>query len=153
MSAGNALMKRSQFPQPRVSDSHFFIAIARGGRKREYALRPGLTYFLLGVLPLLGLRYLGVTFYLVFRDDMLASLMRRQAQMQFAYEDRIAALRTQVDRVSSRQLLDQNSFEGKFAELLVRQPKLEPARPWSPRWRKAPAWLARASGRFPRRSG
>ena len=41
--------------------------------------------------------------------------------MQHAYEDRIAALRSQVDRVTSRQLLDQQLMEEKVAELIARQ--------------------------------
>jgi hypothetical protein len=38
--------------------------------------------------------------------------------MQFAYEDRIAELRAQVDRIMSRQLLDQEQFEKKLNTLL-----------------------------------
>ena len=38
-------------------------------------------------------------------------LIARQAEMQFGYEDRIAELRAQVDRFSSRQLLDQEQYE------------------------------------------
>ncbi len=36
--------------------------------------------------------------YLAFRDDVLRTLIARQAQQQFGYEDRIAELRTQIDR-------------------------------------------------------
>src|SRR5262249_19036012 len=42
--------------------------------------------------------------YFAFHDDVLARLIARQAAMQFAYEDRIAEMRAQVDRVTSRQL-------------------------------------------------
>jgi murein DD-endopeptidase MepM/ murein hydrolase activator NlpD len=45
--------------------------------------------------------------------------------MQFAYEDRIAELRAQVDRVTSRQLLDQEQFEQKLEALVHRQASLE----------------------------
>ena len=45
--------------------------------------------------------------------------------MQFAYEDRIAELRAQVDRITSRQLLDQEQFEQKLNGLLQRQSALE----------------------------
>jgi murein DD-endopeptidase MepM/ murein hydrolase activator NlpD len=41
--------------------------------------------------------------------------------MQQAYEDRISALRAQVDRITSRQLLDQQLMENKVSELLSRQ--------------------------------
>src|SRR5262249_54094783 len=41
------------------------------------------------------------------------------------YEDRIAELRAQIDRLSSRQLLDQEQFEQKLDQVLRRQATLE----------------------------
>ena len=63
--------------------------------------------------------------YLAFHDDMLAALVAREAEQQYAYEDRIAEARAELDRVTGRQLLDQSSFEGKLHELLSRQARLE----------------------------
>jgi murein DD-endopeptidase MepM/ murein hydrolase activator NlpD len=63
--------------------------------------------------------------YLAFRDDVLRSLIARQAEQQFAYEDRIAEMRAQIDRTTSRQLLDQEQFEQKLDELMRRQSLLE----------------------------
>ena len=63
--------------------------------------------------------------YFAFHDDVLTRLIGRQADMQFAYEDRIAEMRAQVDRVTSRQLLDQEQFERKLDNLLRRQTVLE----------------------------
>lgn len=63
--------------------------------------------------------------YFAFRDDVLTRLIARQAEMQFAYEDRIAEMRAQVDRVTSRQLLDQEQFEQKLDHILRRQAALE----------------------------
>src|SRR5262245_46156441 len=51
--------------------------------------------------------------YFAFRDNVLTRLVRRQAEVQFDYEDLIAELRVQVDRIMSRQLLDQEQFEKK----------------------------------------
>jgi murein DD-endopeptidase MepM/ murein hydrolase activator NlpD len=45
--------------------------------------------------------------------------------MQFAYEDRIAEMRAQVDRVTSRQLIDQEQFEQKLEQIVRRQATLE----------------------------
>jgi murein DD-endopeptidase MepM/ murein hydrolase activator NlpD len=70
------------------------------------------------------LGYFTATSYLVFRDDLIGAAIARQARMQHAYEDRISALRTQVDRITSRQLLDQRLMETKVTELLARQSKL-----------------------------
>src|SRR5271170_4910430 len=63
--------------------------------------------------------------YFAFRDDVLKSLIAHQAEQQFAYEDRIAELRAQIDRTTSRQLLDQEQFEQKLDELVRRQASLE----------------------------
>src|ERR1041384_4933683 len=63
--------------------------------------------------------------YFAFRDDVLTRLLARQAQMQFAYEDRIADLRGQVDRLAGRQLLDQEQFETKLEQIARRQALLE----------------------------
>jgi murein DD-endopeptidase MepM/ murein hydrolase activator NlpD len=63
--------------------------------------------------------------YFAFRDDVLTRILSRQAQMQFAYEDRIADLRGQVDRLASRQLLDQEQFESKLDQIARRQAMLE----------------------------
>ena len=61
------------------------------------------------------------TSYLVFRDDLIGASIARQARMQHSYEDRISALRSQVDRIISRQLLDQELMEQKVAQLMDRQ--------------------------------
>jgi murein DD-endopeptidase MepM/ murein hydrolase activator NlpD len=63
--------------------------------------------------------------YFAFHDDVLKRLIARQAEMQFAYEDRIAELRAQVDRIASRQLLDQEQFEQKLDQAIRKQAVLE----------------------------
>jgi murein DD-endopeptidase MepM/ murein hydrolase activator NlpD len=63
--------------------------------------------------------------YFAFRDDLLTGLIARQAEMQVAYEDRIAELRAQVDRITGRQLLDQEQFDQKLDQILRRQHMLE----------------------------
>jgi murein DD-endopeptidase MepM/ murein hydrolase activator NlpD len=63
--------------------------------------------------------------YFAFHDDVLTRLMARQKEAQFAYEDRIAELRSQVDRITSRQLLNQEQFEQKLEQIMRRQATLE----------------------------
>jgi murein DD-endopeptidase MepM/ murein hydrolase activator NlpD len=63
--------------------------------------------------------------YFAFRDDVLKGLIARQAEQQFAYEDRLAELRAQIDRTTSRQLLDQEQFERRLEELARREATLE----------------------------
>jgi murein DD-endopeptidase MepM/ murein hydrolase activator NlpD len=55
----------------------------------------------------------------------LTRLVSREAEMQFGYEDRIAELRAQIDRLSSRQLLDQERYEQKLDQVSRRQATLE----------------------------
>src|SRR4051812_24984736 len=67
----------------------------------------------------------GVTWYLLNHDDIAAGFLARQTALQYAYEDRIAALRAQVDRVASQRLLEQNGLEGRVSDLIARQVQLE----------------------------
>ena len=76
-------------------------------------------------LVVMGVWSIATGTYFAFRENVLTRLIGRQAEMQFAYEDRIAELRAQVDRVMSRQLLDQEQFEQKLNTLLQRQTTLE----------------------------
>lgn len=80
--------------------------------------------FLGSALAAIVIGYLLATSYLVLRDDLIGATTARQARMQQAYEDRISALRAQVDRITSRQLLDQKLMETKVSELLERQSQL-----------------------------
>ena len=76
------------------------------------------------LLTMAGWSITGTT-YSAFREDVLAGLLARQAEMQSAYEDRIAEMRAQIDRFSSRQLIDQEQYEKKLEQILRRQAALE----------------------------
>jgi len=116
---------RDGMPKAKASSSHYFLTFSRGEKMRCVSMPPWALYAAIGVAPILLSVYLGATLYLVFRDDMLASLMARQSEQQYAYEDRLAAMRTQIDRVTGRQLLDQNTLEGRVHDLLSRQAQIE----------------------------
>jgi murein DD-endopeptidase MepM/ murein hydrolase activator NlpD len=100
------------------------VIIARGDDIRHFTVRPWLAAFAGSVLAALAISYLLATTYLVLRDDLVGATVVRQAHMQQAYEDRISALRAQLDRITSRQLLDQQIVESKVSELLARQNQL-----------------------------
>ncbi|EKF17308.1 M23 family metallopeptidase [Nitratireductor pacificus] len=100
------------------------IIIARGDEIRHFTIRPWLAATLGSALAALAIGYLLATTYLVLRDDLIGGAMARQARMQQAYEDRISALRAQVDRITSRQLLDQQFMQEKVGELIARQDQL-----------------------------
>lgn len=100
------------------------IIIAHGDRVSHFTIKPWLTLSIGAVLSAMAVGYLLATTYLVMRDDLIGATVARQARIQQAYEDRIAALRAQVDRITSRQLLDQQMMETKVAELMERQDQL-----------------------------
>ena len=100
------------------------LILARGEDVRHMRVRPWMTATALCLVGLLSLGYLAATAYLVLRDDLIGGTMARQARMQHDYEDRISALRAQVDRVTSRQLLDQQVVEDKVETLLKQQQAL-----------------------------
>lgn len=100
------------------------VIIARGNDIRHFTIRPWVAAMVGSALAAVAVGYLLATSYLVLRDDLIGAAAARQARMQQAYEDRISALRAQVDRITSRQLLDQELMEDKVTELLARQSQL-----------------------------
>ncbi len=100
------------------------IIIAHGNDIRHFTVRPWIAAVVGCFAIALALGYLVATTYLVLRDDLIGASIARQARMQHAYEDRISALRAQVDRITSRQLLDQQLVEDKVSELMARQTAL-----------------------------
>src|SRR5665213_1262337 len=97
--------------------------LVHGGR--QVRIGPVVFWIVVGTLVIMGIWAIATGTYFAFHDDVLTRLVGRQAELQFAYEDRIAELRAQVDRVTSRQLLDQEQFEKKLNALLQRQSVLE----------------------------
>ncbi len=97
--------------------------LVHGGR--QVRIGPVVFWIVVGTLVIMGIWSIATGTYFAFHDDVLTRLVGRQAEMQFAYEDRIAELRSQVDRITSRQLLDQEQFEKKLNVLLQRQAVLE----------------------------
>lgn len=97
------------------------VILASGDRIRHMTIRPWMIALTVCFLGTMAIGYLGATTYLVLRDNLIGATMARQARMQHEYEDRIAALRAQVDRVTSRQLLDQQVVEEKVEKLLEQQ--------------------------------
>jgi murein DD-endopeptidase MepM/ murein hydrolase activator NlpD len=92
---------------------------------RQLRLGPIAFWIIVGTLVVMAVWTITTATYFAFRDDVLTRLIARQAEMQFGYEDRIADLRAQVDRMSSRQLLDQDQYEQKLDQILRRQATLE----------------------------
>src|SRR5438270_152299 len=92
---------------------------------RQWRVGPIGFWTVAGALAIMAAWSVATATYFAFRDDVLTRLIARQAEMQFGYEDRIAELRGQVDRISSRQLLDQEQYEQRLEQILRRQATLE----------------------------
>jgi murein DD-endopeptidase MepM/ murein hydrolase activator NlpD len=97
--------------------------LVHGGR--QVRIGPVAFWIVVGTLVVMAIWSIATGTYFAFRENVLTRLIGHQAEMQFAYEDRIAELRAQVDRITSRQLLDQEQFEQKLNGLLQRQSVLE----------------------------
>ncbi len=97
--------------------------IAHAGRQVRFG--PVAFWIVVGTFVIMAGWSITTATYFAFRDDVLKGLIARQAEQQFAYEDRIAELRAQIDRTTSRQLLDQEQFEQKLEDVIRRQATLE----------------------------
>jgi len=102
---------------------HDGYTLVHGGR--QVRIGPVSFWIVVGTLVVMALWSIATGTYFAFHDDVLTRMIGRQAEMQFAYEDRIAELRGQVDRITSRQMLDQEQFEQKLSALMQRQTVLE----------------------------
>jgi len=105
-----------------VLDRHGY-AIVHAGKQVRFG--PVVFWIVVGTIVVLGMWSAATATYFAFRDDVLTRLIARQAEMQYAYEDRIAELRAKVDRTTSRQLLDQEQFDQKLDQIMRRQTALE----------------------------
>ena len=106
-----------------VQRAHGGYTLMHAGR--QVRIGPVAFWIIVGTLVIMAIWSLATGTYFAFREDVLTRLIGRQTELQFAYEDRIAELRAQVDRATSRQLLDQEQFEQKLNAVLQRQATLE----------------------------
>src|SRR5216683_1195258 len=92
---------------------------------KQVRFGPVVFWIVVGTVIMLGMWSAATATYFAFRDDVLTRLIARQAEMQYAYEDRIAELRAKIDRTTSRQLLDQEQFDQKLEQIMRRQTTLD----------------------------
>src|ERR1700734_3335953 len=117
-------------PSRRPAASHAAALPSQNGYTLVHAGKqvrfgPVVFWIVVGTVTTLGMWSAATATYFAFRDDVLTRLIARQAEMQYAYEDRIAELRAKVDRATSRQLLDQEQFDQKLEQIMRRQTALE----------------------------
>ena len=124
---------QARYAQPRTHSAAAMsrhVQRAQGGYTlmhagRQVRIGPVAFWIIVGTLVIMAIWSMATGTYFAFREDVLTRLIGRQTELQFAYEDRIAELRAQVDRATSRQLLDQEQFEQKLNAVLQRQATLE----------------------------
>src|ERR1700728_3155826 len=92
---------------------------------KQVRFGPVVFWIVVGTVTVLGMWSAATATYFAFRDDVLTRLIAREAEMQYADEDRIAELRAKVDRATSRQLLDKEQFDQKLEQIMRRQTALE----------------------------
>lgn len=107
---------------PRAHSQDGYTIVHAG---KQVRFGPVVFWIVVGTVTVLGMWSAATATYFAFRDDVLTRLIARQAEMQYAYEDRIAELRAKVDRTTSRQLLDQEQFDQKLDQIMRRQTTLE----------------------------
>ncbi len=107
------------------NNSNYVVHVTRGQQRRRFEVSRLALFGGAALLSLVGAAVIAAAGYLVFRDDLLAGLIERQTQMQYAYEDRLAAARLRLDQVASRQFIDSDGVEGKVRSLVIRQAMLE----------------------------
>src|SRR6188508_2440811 len=122
---GRTSARRPAVSQTLAASAHTQDAYTIVHAGKQVRFGPVVFWIVIGTVVLLGLWSAATATYFAFRDDVLTGLIARQAEMQYAYEDRIADLRQQIDRMSSRQLLNQESYEQKLDQIMRRQSALE----------------------------
>ncbi len=106
-------------------NSTWQLTFRRGDTMRSYRIRPWLAGPVLGVFAFLLVAYVGATAYLFCRDGLLDAAVSRQVKMQYAYEDRITALRAELDRLTSRHAVQTEGVEQQLSSLLQQQALIE----------------------------
>jgi len=110
----------ASLPRSHAQDGYTLV---HAGKQVRFG--PVVFWIVIGTVTVLGVWSAATATYFAFRDDVLTRLIARQAEMQYAYEDRIAELRSKIDRTTSRQLLDQEQFDQKLEQVMRRQTTLE----------------------------
>ncbi len=116
------LVRQPVNPSPANPQENGYTLVHAG---KQVRFGPVAFWIVVGTVTTLGMWSAATATYFAFRDDVLTRLIARQAEMQYAYEDRIAELRAKVDRTTSRQLLDQEQFDQKLDQIMRRQTTLE----------------------------
>ncbi len=101
------------------------VTIVHGDTVRAFHIDTGWVSAGVVAIAVFAVAWAGATGWLTFRDDVLAGAAGKQARLERSYEDRVAGLRAEIDRINGRQLVDQDAFEAKIDQLVERQKRLD----------------------------
>lgn len=110
-------MKAVPFSFARARRAAPEIVLRHDGREHALVVRPGLAIAAGGAVAIITLAGLIGAGALLFGDTLVAGLLRHQAAVELAYEDRIAALRLQIDRIATKQVLETDGVAAKVDAL------------------------------------
>lgn len=108
----------------RRRETHRFT-IVHGDTVRAFHIDTGWLTAGVASVVVFAVAWAGAMGWLYFRDDYLAGAATRQVRLERAYEDRVATLRAEIDRINGRQLIDQDAFEAKIEQIVERQKRLD----------------------------
>jgi murein DD-endopeptidase MepM/ murein hydrolase activator NlpD len=117
---------RPPVPAPLANSTARYALMLRSERGTRIVEIGGRAVTALIVLAaLLFAWFLAATTYVALRDDMVVSMLRGERRTVHAYEERILELRTRIDRITARQLLNQDTIEDRVSGIIARQAELE----------------------------
>ncbi len=100
------------------------IVFAHGDHVQVLRIAPWMGAMMVLLVMVGALAVIASASYLFFRDELFTASIKRQHQIQVAYEDRISDLRREIDRITSRQLLNQQAYETRVERLLTEHMQL-----------------------------
>ena len=107
-----------------LPSSHVFLTIARGHRQKTIAISRWSALAATIALAVATLWSAGCTFYVMGHDTLLAAMTRHERDLQFDYEDRVAALQRQLERAVSQHAQMERTIGSKLDTLASQEAEL-----------------------------
>lgn len=105
-------------------ETRHHVTFTRGNKTTTFVVRPSLLAAAAGFCVVLSLGYFAATAYWVMRDDVVVADASTRTEVETYYQDHIDRLRAEIERLSSRQMVDRESVELQVSELVRRQQAL-----------------------------
>ncbi|MBX9761247.1 MAG: hypothetical protein K2Y29_20890, partial [Beijerinckiaceae bacterium] len=91
----------------------------------QVTMRRGVFLAMTGMLLAFGACTAASAAYLLLRDQALQALGSRQAKVERTYEEHVASLRRELEKVNSQRLLEGAAMDARVRELSIRQAQIE----------------------------